>query len=73
MNEKEINSMELDVYTKIKINNSKKNALIFFPVIDLCRVNENYNKMIIIQIFQISAFSHHLCSVKGKVDTEEIK
>ena len=64
--------MELDVYTKIIIiiiNNTENNALIFYPVIDLCRTNENCDKIIIIKIFKISPFYHPLCAVSGKVDT----
>ena len=72
MNENKVNSRELDVYTKIIVNNNtKNNALIFFPVIDLCRVNENYYKIIIIKIFKISQF--HIFTVNGKVDTEKMK
>ena len=74
MNEKEIKIMELDVFTKIIINNNtKSDAFIFFPVIDLCTVNENYYKIIRIKIFKISKFSHRQCAVNGKVDTEIIK
>ena len=45
MDEKQINIMELDVYTTTIIKHKiKKNASIFFLVIDLCEVNENYYK-----------------------------
>ena len=68
MNENEINSMELEVYTKIIINNNiKTNALIFFQLL----TSENYHKIITIKIIKISQFSHHLFAVNGKVDTEK--
>ena len=40
----------------------------------LCRVNENYYKIIIIQNIQnIYIFATPICAVNGKVDTGKIK
>ena len=74
MNEKEINSMELDVYTKIVItNNTENNVLVFFRIIGLCReIIENDYKIIITIIIKISSCSHHQCAVNGNVDTEKM-
>ena len=65
--------MELDVYTKIVINdNTENNVLVFFPIIGLCReIIENDYKIIITKIIKISSFSHHQCAVNGNVDTEK--
>ena len=65
---REIACMELDFYIKTMINNNiKNNALIFFPVIDLWRVNENYYKIIILKIFKISQFSNQVCALQYTV------
>ena len=40
---------------------------IIFPVIDLCRLNVNYYKIIIIKMFKISQFSKYLKHLKVKI------
>ena len=56
--------MQLEVYNKIIINyNNISNVLILFPVIDLCRVFKSYYKIVIIKIFKIYQFFHHLLKI----------